>query len=181
MPAIHQAPILAAWGNFYVMAGSSAAALTGLMFVVISLVHGREGPRSQDGISTFSTPTVMHFSAALLVSAVLVAPWQRLLYPGITVALAGLYGLVYILRIALRTKRLSLYTADLEDWIWYIVLPFVAYGALFGGAIVFTAALPDKADFAIAGGVVLLIFIGIRNAWDVVTFLAIGGPPGQPQ
>lgn len=180
MPVVHQAPILAAWGNFYVMAGSSAAALTGLMFVVISLVHGRATPTNQDGISTFSTPTVMHFATALLISAVLVAPWQRLLYPGVTVALAGLYGLVYILRIASRTKRLRLYTADLEDWIWYIVLPFVAYGALFGGAIVFTIAMPDKADFAIAAGVVLLIFIGIRNAWDVVTFLAVtGGPPAE--
>jgi len=130
-------------------------------------------PRNTDGISTFSTPTVMHFAAALLISAVLVAPWQRLLYPGVTVALIGLYGLVYILRIASRTKRLQLYTADLEDWVWYIIAPFVAYGAIFAGAVVFTIALPDKADFAIAGGVVLLLFIGIRNAWDVVTFLAV--------
>lgn len=179
MPIVHQAPILAAWGNFYIMAGSSAAALTGLMFVVISLVHGRSTSGNRDGISTFSTPTVMHFSAALLVSAVLVAPWQKLLYPGITVALVGLYGLFYVLRIASRTKQLRAYTADLEDWIWYIALPFIAYGAVFGGALVFTFALPDKADFAIAGGVVLLLFIGIRNAWDVVTFLAINGPPGE--
>ena len=138
------------------MAGSSAAALTGLMFVVISLVHGRVSPTNSDGISTFSTPTVMHFSAALLVSAVLVAPWQKLFYPGITVALVGLYGVVYILRIASRTKQLRSYTADLEDWTWYIGLPFLAYGAICAGAIVFTFVLPDKAAFAIAGGVVLL-------------------------
>lgn len=178
MPVVHQAPILAAWGSFYVMAGSSAAALTGLMFVVISLTQGRATPGNRDGISTFSTPTVMHFAAALLVSAVLVAPWQELLYPGVAVALGGLYGLIYVFRIASRTKQLQVYTADLEDWMWYVVLPFVAYGALFGGAVAFTVAIPDKADFAIAGGVVLLIFIGIRNAWDVVTFLAISAPPG---
>ncbi len=155
------------------MAGSSAAALTGLMFVVISLAQGREAPSSRDGISTFSTPTVMHFAAALLVSAVLVAPWQELFYPGIGSALIGLYGLVYVGSIASRTKRLRLYTADLEDWAWYIVAPLIAYGAVLGGAIVFVLMAPDKAAFAIAGGVVLLLFIGIRNAWDVVTFLAV--------
>jgi hypothetical protein len=175
VPAVHQVPILSEWSSFYVMAGSSAAALTGLMFVVISLVQGREAPSSSDGISTFSTPTVMHFAAALLLSAVLIAPWQELFYPGIAAALIGLYGLVYIGRIASRTKRLRLYTADLEDWIWYIVAPFLAYGAILGGAIVFIITAPDKAAFAMAGGVVLLLFVGIRNAWDVVTFLAVTG------
>jgi hypothetical protein len=72
------------------MAGSSAAALTGLMFVVITLVSGTERLRqSPDGISTFSTPTVVHFCAALLVSAVLSAPWRVIGHAGIVIAIAG--------------------------------------------------------------------------------------------
>jgi len=168
-------PLLTAWSSFYVMAGSSAAALTGLMFVVITLVSAHEGPKNQDGVSIFSTPTVMHFAAALMVSAIFVAPWRALLYPAISVALVGLYGTVYVLRVMLRTRNLSGYRADLEDWTWFHLLPLVAYGAIFGGAIALEFD-PRKALFAIAGGVVLHIFIGIRNAWDVVTFLAIGGP-----
>ncbi|MGH7757319.1 MAG: hypothetical protein ACREM8_13690, partial [Vulcanimicrobiaceae bacterium] len=89
-----------------------------------------------------------------------------------------LSGVVYVLRVIRRTKRLSAYTPDLEDWIWYTILPFVAYGAIFAGAIVLPT-LPVKALFVLAGGVVLLIFIGIRNAWDIVTYLAVGGP-GEP-
>jgi len=37
-----------------------------------------------------------------------------------------------------------------------------------------------QALFALAGGALLLIFIGIRNAWDIVTFIAIGGIDEQP-
>ncbi len=73
-----------------------------------------------------------------------------------------------------RTKQLSTYRADLEDWTWYIMFPFVAYGAIFGGAIALHF-FPVDALFALACGVVLFILLGIRNAWDVVTFIAIGG------
>jgi len=114
----------------------------------------------------------MHFAAALLVSAVLVAPWPSLVHAGVVVALIGLCGAVYILRVMHRTRRLTMYTADLEDWMWYTILPFVAYGAISAGAIAL-AASQVQALFILAGGVVLLIFIGIRNAWDIVMYIAI--------
>jgi len=104
---------------------------------------------------------------------VLVAPWHTLLFAGISTALIGAFGVGYLARVTYLTKRLTSYTPDTEDWIWYTVLPFVAYCALFTGSIAL-AVLPAKALFAIAFSVVLLILIGIRNAWDVVTFLAIG-------
>ena len=166
--------ILTPWSNFYIMTGSSAAALTGLMFVVITLVTGVERVRrSPDGISTFSTPTVAHFGAVLLVSAILNAPWRSLEYPAALLGLAGLYGIVYLWRVTHRTRQLSSYSPDFEDWAWFSILPFVAYGAILAGAIVLFV-VPVRGLFAIAAGTVFLIFIGIRNAWDVVTYLAIG-------
>ena len=88
------------------------------------------------------------------------------------VALIGLYGVVYILRVMHRTRRLTVYTADLEDWMWFTILPLVAYGAISASATALAGA-PVQALFSLAGGVVLLIFIGIRNAWDIVTYIAI--------
>ena len=174
---------LSPWSNFYIMAGSAAAGLTGLMFVVITLVSGEERlRRAPDGISTFSTPTVVHFGVALLVSAILSAPWRLLVHPAALLAIAGLSGIVYLVRLMHRTRRLRTYRPDLEDWIWYTVLPFVAYGTILAGAVMLSA-IPVEALFALAGGVLLLIFIGIRNAWDIVTYIAIGGPdkpPGSP-
>ena len=167
---------LSGWSNFYVMIGSSAASLTGLMFVVITLITREDRtPDSRDGISTFSTPTVLHFGAVLLVAGILTAPWHSLVAPSVMIALMGLFGVLNSLRIMYRTARLKIYRPDLEDWTFYNILPFLANGAILVGAILLSR-VPEKALFALAGGVVLLIFIGIRNAWDVVTFLATRGP-----
>jgi len=163
------------------MAGSSAAALTGLMFVVTTLVAGTERIRgSRDGMSTFSTPTVVHFCAALLVSAVLSAPWRSLVHPATLLGLAGLYGVVHVLAVIYRARRLTQYTPDLEDWVWYTLLPFVSYAAMLGGAVTLPS-IPVDALFALAGAVLMLIFIGIHNAWDIVTFLVIADHDEPPK
>jgi len=163
--------LLSPWSSFYVTTGTSAASLTGLMFVVITLVTTRE-QRSRDGVATFSTPTVMHFVGALLVSLVLVAPWHSLFFAALSTGLIGLCGVGYLLRVTYLTKQLTVYTPDTEDWIWYTVLPFVAYGVILSASIALLF-LPAKSLFVVAGGVVLLVLIGVRNAWDVVTYLVI--------
>jgi len=166
-------PFLTEWSNFFVMTGTSAATLTGLMFVVLTLVSRASRRSRQDGIATFSTPTVAHFCTALYLSAVLAAPWRSLPSVSVLLAIAGLYGIVYILHIVYRTRRLEFYVADLEDWIWYTVLPFTAYIAIFASAIGLLAA-PARTLFVLAGAVIVLIFIGIRNSWDIVTYIASG-------
>ena len=154
------------------MIGSSAAALTGLVFIVITLVSDRPGGRSDSGISTFTTPTVVHFSAALLTSAVMSAPFGSLVPVAVILGLAGAGGLVYIVLIARRQATLQTYRPDMEDWTWNVALPFLAYATLLAGAIAMPIA--SGALYAPAAAVVLLIFVGIHNAWDVVTFLATG-------
>ncbi len=165
--------MLGAWNSFYVMMGSSAAALTGLMFVVVTLVRENDRTPSEDGLSTFSTPTVFHFSCALFTSALMAAPFRSLVPVAIILGLAGTGGLFYVARIALRTSRLTAYQPDAEDWICNVVLPFVAYATLLAGALAMRAS-PARALYAPAAAVGLLIFVGIHNAWDVVTFLATG-------
>ena len=167
------AGMLNAWNSFYVMTGSSAAALTGLMFVVVTLVRDSGRGASEDGLSTFSTPTVFHFCSALFLSAVMSAPFPSLSPVAVVLGLAGAAGLVYVVQIARQTKKLKTYRPDVEDWSWNVALPFVAYAILIGGAIAMRTA-PAHVLYAPAAGVILLIFIGIHNAWDVVTFLATG-------
>jgi hypothetical protein len=97
--------LLNPWSSFYILTGTAAAGLIGLMFVVITLVTGTERARkSPDGISTFSTPTVVHFGAALFASALLVVPWHSLLAPVVLLGLAGLCGVAYVVGFLGRTK-----------------------------------------------------------------------------
>ncbi len=163
---------LTAWSSFYVITGSSAGALTGLMFVVITLVAAQRTQQRGEGLGTFSTPTVVHFCAALLVSAVLSAPWPSLIPVAVLLGIAGLYGIVYCASIIRRTRRLSVYNPDPEDWIWYSILPLVSHIVITVGAVRLVAA-PYEALYEFAAATLLLIFIGIHNSWDVVTYLAV--------
>lgn len=169
---VEAAKILAPWANFYILVGSAAAALTGLMFVVITLVKERVEDLSSDGIHAFSTPTVVHFGAALFFAAVLSAPWHLLVHPAILLGFSGACGVVYMTRVIRMQKNLRSYVPDFEDWAWYTVLPFAAYGAGIVGAVILHA-MPTEAMFAFAASMLLLVFIGIHNAWDIVTFLTI--------
>ncbi len=85
---------LATWHSFYSIIGTAAATLTGLLFVVITLIAGVRVRVSSpgSGIAVFSTPNVVHFGAALLVAAILSAPWQALWTAGLLLGLAGLGG-----------------------------------------------------------------------------------------
>lgn len=164
------------------MIGSAAAALTGLMFVVVTLVYGEERVgRDPRGISTFSTPNVLHFAEVLFVAAVLSAPWRTVTLPGLLLGIGSAYGMAHLATVTLSAGRLATYTPDIEDWIWYAALPLLTYAAILAGAVMLFVK-PVDAMFAFGAGAVVLIFIGIHNAWDVVTFLALGGPePPNPK
>jgi hypothetical protein len=173
MAEIAPAP-LSGWTNFFATTGTSAAALIGLMFVVISLVTAPQRSRpTSGGISVFSTPTVVHFGTALLISAVSLCPWHDLIHAAIPMGIVGLYGVAYVLHLMYRQSKLQSYRPDLEDWCWHAVLPFIAYGGILACAIRLPAD-PVVALFGLAGGVVLLLFIGIHNAWDIVTYIVVG-------
>ncbi len=83
---------LATWQNFYTIIGSAAATLTGLLFVVMTLIAGVRERRSSGTLGAFTTPTVVHFGAVLLVAAILSAPWQALWHAGLLLSLSGLGG-----------------------------------------------------------------------------------------
>ena len=163
---------LSTWESYYVIVGSSAAALTGLQFVVMALVSGSQRRAGNNEVSTFSTPTIVHFTAALLIAAILSAPWQALWPAAIALGVSGALGIAYALDITRRARKVTLYQPVLEDWIWHSILPLIAYVALAVAA----AALPrntEPALFAIAGCALLLVFIGIHNAWDTAMYVAL--------
>jgi hypothetical protein len=164
------API-AAWGNFYVIIGSSAAALTGLQFVVIVLGANMNLLRGV-AIRAFATPTVVHFCAVLLMSAILSAPWHALSGAGLGLGACGVVGVAYVLRVMMHARRQTHYVAVFEDWLWHCVLPLIAYGTLLVAAVALRRH-PVQSLFVIGSSAVLLLFIGIHNAWDAVTYIAL--------
>jgi hypothetical protein len=159
------------WESFYVIVGSSGAALTGLQFVVIALTTELRKQRTTAQFEAFATPTIVHFCAALLISSILSAPWQSLSSAAIPTGIAGAGGLVYTALVMRRVRSQTVYTPVFEDWLFHTALPFLAYAAILSGAITLVHETVD-ALFGIASASILLLFIGIHNAWDSVTFIA---------
>ena len=161
----------AAWESFYVIVGTSAAALTAIQFVVMTLVREARGGAGSGEIGAFATPTIVHFCAALYVAAVLSAPWPDLSTPSIVIGAGGLAGVVYVAVVTWKATHQTGYKMVAEDWTWHVALPFVAYlGQILAATMLSRRTL--FALFVIAGSALLLVYIGIHNAWDTTTYVA---------
>ncbi len=161
------------WESFYVIVGSSAGALTGLQFVVMALIADSRRNPTSDTISTYGTPTIVHFCAVLVLSAVLSAPWPTFVGPTWVLAIAGAIGLIYVGIVTVRAARPSVYKPVFEDWMFHNILPGIAYALLFAGGLLLMKST-TIALFMIATMAVILLLVGIHNAWDTVTFIVIG-------
>ena len=161
---------LSGWANFYMIVGSSAGALIGLQFVVMTLVANMPITRSdaQAG-NTFTTPTVVHFGAVLLLSAAASAPWDGIAAVTVLWGLVGFGGVVYVVVVARRLRSQTTYQAVFEDRLFHVLLPLMAYTMLAVSAWV-AHSHPRRALFLVGAAVLLLLFVGIHNAWDIVTY-----------
>jgi hypothetical protein len=166
--------ILSAWHNFYILIGTAAATLTGLMFVATTLVAGldRHMATLHAGLSAFSSPTVVHFCAVLLLAGILSAPWQTFSSLAWVLGVLGLGMVSYMIGVMRQMAKVPQYQTPLKDWFWYMVFPFIAYVVIVGAAIALPAS-PALALYLISAAMLALLFLGIHNAWDLVTYLAV--------
>jgi hypothetical protein len=163
---------LADWANFYVITGSAAAALTGLTFVVIALASDA-GRVNTVGLNTFITPTIVHFGSVLAMAAFMCVPHPTALRLGVGLAAAGIGGLTYTAKITVNVHHnLGKYVAVWEDWLWNAILPCLSYGALCAAAVL-VGRRPETALDCAGGASVMLLFIGIHNAWDIAVWMSL--------
>ncbi|SRR6266571_3441885 len=161
---------IAGWENSYVIVGSSAGALIGLQFVVITLIA--EIPIVRDverASSAFATPTIVHFGSVLLLSAVISAPWHGMIAAAILWGVLGLVGVIYVVIVARRMRVQTAYSPQFEDRLFHVLLPSAAYATLVGSAYAARSNV-GGALFGVGAAALLLLFIGIHNAWDAVTY-----------
>lgn len=159
------------WTTFYAIVGAAAASLTGLQFVMMALIADLPAvPGEEDANNAFSSPTIVHFSAVLLITALAVVPWHSLTPLAWIWRAGGLAGMAYVGHVIQRIRSQSAYKPVFEDWLFHAALPFIAYPILMTAGADLTTH-PRNALFMTAGVALLLLFTGIHNAWDSAIYI----------
>jgi hypothetical protein len=160
------------WDSFYLLIGSGAAALIGLLFVVVTLIAELEERRASLGAKIFISPTVFHLGVVLVLSAVALTPhmtgWAAAAITVVTGVVGGPYAALNGLRIHRRDIPDPPHWSD--EWC-YGWLPALFYVALVMSALLVWRE-PEIGVYAFGLTLVALLLIAIRNAWDLVTYLA---------
>jgi hypothetical protein len=187
-------PALAGWESFYVIIGTSAAALIGLQFVVIALGADARTIGGEAEVNAFATPTIVHFGTVLLTAGFLTMPWATIGALAVAMGVAAVVGLIYMTIVVRQAHTQTGYEPVFEDWLFHAVLPFVGHSALLISAIALPSAT-HAALFGVGAAVLLFMLIAIHNAWDAAAYMAIAArrrnaeaaaeappsPPPQPK
>jgi hypothetical protein len=176
-------PQLHDWQNFYMLLGGASATLVGLMFIAISLGSSRWVPEDRPNLvaayNAFMSPTFIHFVYVLLTAVVVFVPTLTETALGVLLVLIGIGSLVHIARnLPFVTPRYRARIIDRSDLFWYSLMPSIGYILYLDAGIgLLRAALGGKtrghALEALALASILLLVIGVRNAWDLVVFLVL--------
>jgi hypothetical protein len=160
------------WDSFYLLVGGAAGALIGTMFIVATLTAGYDANRLSRGAAVYITPVVFHFGVVMVVSVLTAVPHLSSDIFALVMAVCAAVGVVYAVVTTVRIFRLDWDDTlpDLSDKFFYGVFPTLAYLAL-GGAAASIWLWPEDAPYLIGATMLILLVVGIRNAWDLATAL----------
>jgi hypothetical protein len=159
MEALHE------WHEFYILLGTAGATLLALLFVAVSLGTGFLSSKDQQGTRTFMSPVVIHFTSVFFLSAVCLVPSHGPVFFAVLIAGTAVVGVVVSIVISVWVVRTEL-TYYLPDYFAYGLLPVGAYLALLVASIMIYLGR-DYALEVLAGGLLLLAIVNVRNAWDL--------------
>jgi hypothetical protein len=163
------------WHDFFILSGSAAATLLGLVFVAASLAAAVPNEKLGD-LSTravWIVPIIYAFVRVLVVSAVGVIPGLTFTTFGAILAVLTVFDLtrtVWVVRGMIEHHR-TREPFDRGDWFWYVVYPLLATIVLAVSGVSFALGLGLPAPF-LAVGLISHMVVGVHNAWELADWLA---------
>ena len=167
---LHYLLMLHGWDNFFIMAGTAAATLVGLLFVAVTVGTGLSTSSIVHGSRGFLTPTLVHLGSVLFQTLAVLAPWPSAWPIGIILGLGGLMGLTYQINVVVARHKVGMVLPHWRDWLPYVGVPALGSATLIVGAVGLIAE-KSFAPYAIAGAMVLLLLAGIYGAWDLTLWM----------
>ncbi len=166
------AELLRLWHDFYTLMGAAAATLVGLMFVAVSIGAGAfSSERGKVAMRSSLSPTVLHFSAILVISLLATIPTETWASLGALLCFMGATGAAYSIWNSRRMTRHGITASiDLIVRLWYARLPILIYLLVVAAGTSLILRI-DAALNALAIALILLLLAGIRNAWDMSVWI----------
>lgn len=159
MEALHE------WHEFYLLVGTAAATVLALLFVAVSLGAGYLSSRHEAPTRTFMSPVVIHFTSVFFLSAICLVPSHGPVFFAVLIATTAVIGVVVSSTITVQVIRTDM-TRYVQDYLAYGLLPALAYLALLAAS----AMIYLERSYALevlAGALLTLAIVNIRNAWDL--------------
>ena len=157
------------WHDFYILLGTASAALVALLFVAVSVGASLISPERSTATRTFMSPVVFHYSSILLLSLIALIPNLTAAALAFAIALLAVIGMGYTTVVLVGLARASI--SDVADRLGYGLLPLTAYLGMLAAAGLAFVEMPLSADI-LAGSLLFLLAINIRNAWDLLLAFA---------
>jgi hypothetical protein len=161
--------MLEAWHDFFVLLGTAAAALAALLFVAASIGAGYMRYGGDSPTHTFISPVLLHYSYVLFASLVALVPiHSEGSFAGI-IGISAALALGYAVHILLRVWRSA--HSDMDDRLAYGAGPPIAYVLALVAAVGIFAHLAFGLPL-LAGALIFLLLVNIRNTWDLTIFFS---------
>jgi hypothetical protein len=163
------------WHDFYVLVGTASATLVGLMFVSASIGSSVFSERHRTALQAFLSPTVVNFAAVLFICIGVMIPSQTWLSLGLLLAGGAVAGLIYAGRVWVQMFVRRSFHVDMVDRMFYATVPLVGYLIVLAAGILLLMHLRWSAEVT-AAALAVLMFAGVRNAWDMTTWIMMRTP-----
>jgi hypothetical protein len=158
-----------AWHDVFVVLGTTAAALVGLVFVAVSVGVTVKQPRK--GLAEFTGQTVINFTLALVACLIALSPADPKISGAVLLAPATL-GLGYALWFWQQMQLIEGYEPVKTDWLFYGLLPVVDYILLIIAAVMLIAIAGSVTGMLVAA-LALLVVSCIRNSYDLTIWASM--------
>ena len=169
--------MLGRWHEFYGLLGTAAAALVALLFVAASIGIGYLSTGRASPTRTFTSPVLFHYTFVLFASLMTLVPIDTDTPLAVVIGISAAAALAYSLFILRRVLRSAI--TDIDDRFGYGAGPPAAYAAILAAAVLIDAQSAIGPPL-LAGALVFLLLVNIRNAWDLTVFFAQRRSASEP-
>lgn len=162
------------WQNFYLLTGTAAATLIGLMFVAVTFGASLVTEESAAYARSFIDPTFGHFVHILMLACLMLVPGLRPWLLSAVLAATACVRALRLVQVVRHMREAHRRSGDIElsDWMSGIIGPLACHALLISAAAGFVLAWGVAFEL-LALAILLLLMIGIYSAWETLVWMVL--------